>query len=98
MDKAELVFDKVIRTDDSLMLLNKDDGLEKDNAIVILGCPTKKIGIEFAYETLEKLYPGYKLICHSLIHEADKVFDVIKISCSGNEHDVWFDISSFYGR
>ena len=98
MNKADKLFDKIIKMDDGMIIFDDGEVFDKDNPMVILGATDEADGYTFISSVLEKLYPGYKTLSHSLIHKADKVYDVIKISCSGNDYDVWFDISSFYGR
>jgi hypothetical protein len=98
MNKADILFDKIIKMDDGMLVFDNGDGATKENALMILGAENETEGVQFEYQVLEELFPGYAFLSQSLIHEGDKVYDVIKISCDGTEHEVWFDITEFFGK
>jgi hypothetical protein len=98
MNKADALFDKIIKMKDGMIIFDDGEVFDKDNSMVILGATDEDDGYTFISSVLEKLYPGYTTIGQSLIHEADKVFDVIKITSGGVEHEMWFDITEFFGK
>lgn len=98
MNKAEIVFDKIIKEEDGIMLLNIDDGETQDNAIVILGAEDNDDGVNYEYRVLKAMFKDYEVISQSLIFDDNKVYDLIKISSKEKIHTIWFDITDFYGR
>jgi hypothetical protein len=98
MNKAEIVFDKIIKEEDGIMLLNIDDGETQDNAIVILGAEDNDDGVNYEYRVLKAMFKDYEVISQSLIFDDNKVYDLIKISSKEKIHTIWFEITDFYGR
>ena len=51
------------------------------------------------YEWLRKNFPGHKVRSQRLMMHAGKPYDVLAITTrDGSERDVYFDISSFFGK
>jgi hypothetical protein len=68
------------------------DGSSYEKAIV-----AKSVPAEYAW--LKKKYPGYALRRQSLRTHDGKPFDVLEITLKGGkEIEVYFDISSFFGK
>ena len=56
-------------------------------------------GIGAEYDWLKEHYPGYHPQGQTLLVSDKKPFDKIRIkTASGEEKDVYFDISHFYGK
>ena len=68
------------------------DGMSFESAIVVNSVPEE-------YQYLRNRYPGYKFIMQSLINHEGKYYDVLKIkTAEGEELEIHFDISSFFGK
>ena len=68
------------------------DGSSFEKAIVV-----KSVAAE--YEWLRKKHPGYKLRLQALSNKDGKPYDVLSITTKkGEDIDVYFDISSFFGK
>jgi hypothetical protein len=68
------------------------DGSSYEKAIVAKS-------VEAEYEWLKKNHPGYRMRMQALRKEGGKPFDVLSITTKdGKELDVFFDISSFFGK
>lgn len=75
-----------------------DNGLSYETAIVINETNESK-GIAAEYDWIKNNYPGYKMKMQSLNTHAGKPYDVIRITRSnGEDLDLYFDISNFYGK
>jgi hypothetical protein len=68
------------------------DGTSYEKAV-----PVKSVDAE--YQWLKKKYPGYTIKLQSLRMKDGKPFDVLAITTKGGtEMEVFFDISSFFGK
>jgi tetratricopeptide (TPR) repeat protein len=55
--------------------------------------------IPMEYEWLREYFPGYKFYSQSLVFEGNKPYDILNIeTIDGTKIDVYFDISSFFGK
>lgn len=74
------------------------DGSSYDKAIVIKD-KSESTGVRAEYAWLSKNYPGYQLKMQSLLFQNNKPYDKIKIvTASGEEKNIYFDISNFFGK
>jgi hypothetical protein len=74
------------------------DGSSFEKAIVINEQSESK-GVDAEYAWLSKHYPGYRTKKQSLTYHDKKPFDIISIvTGSGEEKNVYFDISNFFGK
>ena len=56
-------------------------------------------GVDAEYLWLKKNYPGYKLKQQSLNFHNKKPYDILSIETKeGEEKEIYFDISNFYGK
>ena len=56
------------------------------------------MGVQLEYYWIERRLPGARTQGQRLHHEENGVFDVVTVALpSGEQRDVWFDISSFFG-
>jgi len=79
------------------------NGLDSKEAIIIVGAKDELEGIDGEYIWLEEKYGeqdfGWELIDQQSIDEGDKKYDILKIKfLNGEEREVWFDITDFYGK
>jgi len=74
------------------------DGSSFEKAIFITE-KTETTGVHAEYEWLKKNYPGYTMIKQSLINKGRKPYDILKIKTKdGEEKEICFDISNFFGK
>jgi hypothetical protein len=74
------------------------DGRTTDTAVVIIGACGSADGISAEYAWLELNLPGAKPKSQSLI-TGKRAYDLfVVVLPSGDEREVYFDISAFYGR
>ena len=77
-------------------------GKTRDDAIVITGVADTFEGIATEYAILEERF-GQRGIDWQILRQAyypseKRSYDVLTIEeANGNRHDIWFDITSFYG-
>jgi hypothetical protein len=84
--------------DDSGVRYEGGDGRSADSAIIIRGAADSMEGISAEYEWLEREYPGATMRMQSLRPEGDGMYDVLEIVTEdGASHEIWFDISDFFG-
>ena len=77
---------------------SEQDGSSYEKAIYITE-KTETTGVHAEYEWLKKNYPGYTMIKQSLTYKGSKPYDILKIKTKdGDEKDVYFDISNFFGK
>jgi ABC-type glycerol-3-phosphate transport system substrate-binding protein len=73
-------------------------GTSLENAIVIK-LEKEAAGVEEEYKWLSQNYPGYATIRKSRASRAKKHYDIITIRTKeGQEKDIYFDITNFYGK
>lgn len=73
-------------------------GVSFENAIVIR-VEKEGPGVEEEYKWLTANYPGYAMIRKTQTSNAKKHYDIIKIRTKdGRERDIYFDITSFFGK
>jgi hypothetical protein len=73
-------------------------GTSFENAIVIK-VENEGAGIEEEYKWLSLNYPGYSMIRKSQTTRINKHYDILKIRTKdGQEKDIYFDITSFFGK
>lgn len=74
------------------------DGSSYEKAIIIKE-KTESTGVAAEYNWLKENYPGYKTKMQSLNYYENKPFDIIIIiTKQGEEKQIYFDISNFYGK
>jgi hypothetical protein len=74
------------------------DGSSPEKAIVIQET-TDREGVKAEYAWLNSHYPGCKMMKQTLVSGKGKHYDVLHIkTADGQEKDVFFDISKFYGH
>lgn len=75
-----------------------EDGSSFENAIMITAT-TESAGVDAEYKWLAAHYPSYTMIRQSL-HVVEEIpYDVMSIKTSeGEEKDVFFNISNFFGK
>jgi hypothetical protein len=74
------------------------DGKTADTAVVIVGACGSADGVSAEYEWLKSNLPGAKPESQSLI-TGKRVYDLfVVVLPDGDGREVYFDISSFYGR
>ena len=74
------------------------DGSSFEKAIVIKAS-NEMDGIAQEYKWIEKHYPGYKKGSQSLVNHNGRAYDVLQFTdAQGVGHEVYFDITSFYGK
>lgn len=77
------------------------DGSSFEKAIIIKA-KTSSEGIAAEYNYLEKKYGrknvDWQMIQQSLSYHNKKPFDILKIKHNNKEFDVYFEISSFFGK
>jgi ABC-type glycerol-3-phosphate transport system substrate-binding protein len=84
--------DKITRTDIFR------GGTSFDNAVIIR-VEKEGPGIEEEYKWLALNYPGYATIRKSRADKGNKHYDIIVIRTKdGRQRDVYFDITSFFGK
>lgn len=77
---------------------DQQDGSSYEKAVVIKEKNESK-GVAAEYAWLREHYPGYKSKGQSLNHKDKKAYDIITIvTRDGDEKQVYFDISGFFGR
>jgi len=77
---------------------NLQDGLSFDSAIVIQA-KDESAGVAAEYAWIRKNLPGARSMGQSLSGHAGKPYDVIHIKLpDGKLRDVYFEISSYFGR
>ena len=86
-----------------MMTYKGGNGLDSKEAIIIVGAKDELEGIDGEYIWLEEKYGeqdfGWELIDQQSIDEGDKKYDILKIKfLNGEEREVWFDITDFYGK
>lgn len=72
-------------------------GRAMDSAFVI-SADTSREGIAAEYSVLREQFLGWDLNGQSLRDEGSRYFDVFTLSKNGATIEVWFDITSFFGR
>ena len=80
-----------------------NNGLTKEEAIIILGAKDETEGVDAEYNWLEEKYGeenvDWEMIDQTLLDEGDRQFDILKIKFSnGKTEEFWFDITDFYGK
>lgn len=74
------------------------DGSSYAQAVVIEE-KSESTGVTAEYAWLKKHYPGYRMKSQSLNFHKNKPYDILSIvPAEGEEKEVYFDISNFYGK
>jgi len=74
------------------------DGSSKEKAIIIIAT-NEKLGVDAEYDYLNLHYPEWELDEQTLIADQDRQYDIMSIILpDGSKKEIWFDITSFYGR
>jgi hypothetical protein len=97
--KVCLLFLVVLPMDTALakVAVSGGPGRAMDSAIVI-SADTSSEGLAAEYSVLRERFPGWGLNGQSLRGEGSRYFDVFTLSKNGDTIEVWFDITSFFGR
>jgi hypothetical protein len=75
------------------------DGSSFEQAVVIKTGLGTESGIAAEKSWIRKHYPGAQITGQMLKNPDEKVYDVISIrTADGSSRDVYFDITSFFGR
>lgn len=86
--------DPAVPVDDTVLR----DGSSFQKAIIIHETG-EMTGVSAEYKWLKTHYPGYSSEKQSLMMVNKAPYDVLHIkNAEGDEKDVWFDISRFYGK
>jgi hypothetical protein len=73
-------------------------GFSIENAIVIR-VEKEQAGVEEEFKWLAINYPGYSMIRKTQISRAAKHYDLVKIRTKdGQQKNIYFDITSFFGK
>lgn len=74
------------------------DGASAARAVVITGASGDFDGVQAEYDWLAAHYPGYQMLGQGLLEIHGKPHDLLTFRHQGKEHQVYFDISAFYGK
>jgi hypothetical protein len=75
-----------------------DEGMSYATAIIIKETSEKK-GLDAEHKWLHNHYTHYKVRSQGLGMHDNKTYDIIEITLSnGQERNIFFDISNFYGK
>jgi|SRR5688572_15665038 hypothetical protein len=70
---------------------------DRDGSTVEKAIPVKSVGAE--YDWIKKTYPGSQVTQQALINKGKKHYDLLTFTTSSGEtKQVYFDISSFFGK
>ena len=72
-------------------------GTAMDSAIVI-SADSSSDGLAAEYSVIRERFPDWDLNGQSLRGEGSRYFDVFTLSKNGATIEVWFDITSLFGR
>ena len=80
-----------------------NNGLTKEEAIIILGAKDETEGVDAEYNWLEEKFGkqniSWELNDQELIDEGVIQYDVLSIKFPGGDtREIWFDITDFYGK
>ena len=73
------------------------DGSSFKRAIIISECDNTE-GVQQEYLEVTKMFEDYKIIRQSLHNKDGKYFDKLLINVDGQEREIYFDISDFFGK
>ena len=73
------------------------DGSSREKAIIISDCDNTE-GVQQEYVEISRRFENYKMIRQSLIGEGGKHYDVLLINIDGQEKEIYFDITDFFGK
>ncbi len=75
------------------------DGSSIEKAVIIKGAKEEMSGVHAEYEWLAKHFPGYQRKQQELISQKGHSYDLLHfVAADGKEHDVYFDITGFFGK
>lgn len=77
------------------------NGLSKEEAVVIKGAWSSRMGVAAEYVWLGKHYRGFQLLGQGLEDESadGRVYDIIDfVMPDGEKKRIYFDITHFFGR
>jgi len=80
-----------------------NNGLTKEEAIIILGAKDETEGVDAEYNWLEEKFGkqniSWEMNDQEVSDEGDKQYDILRIKFSAGEiKEFWFDITDFYGK
>ena len=80
-----------------------NNGLTKEEAIIILGAKDEAQGVDAEYIWIEERFGKqnikWEMNDQELIDEGDKQYDILRIKFpDGKIEEFWFDITDFYGK
>jgi hypothetical protein len=79
-------------------LQDATDGLTAETAVRLHDAKTEAAGIAAEKDWIQKNYPGARVKSQSLLM-GSRPMDLIKLELpSGENRDIYFDISSFFGK
>ena len=78
-------------------------GSSKEDAIIIEGAEDTAEGVSAEYYFIDKLKEvsgqDIQLVRQALIHDEDRDYDLMQLRFEdGDEVELWFDITGFYGK
>lgn len=83
---------------DARLKLRGGPGTSIETAFIIEGATDSSEGVMTEYVVLQKRYPGWKREMQTLRVKDGRTYDVYIISKDGKTKEVWFDITSFFGK
>jgi hypothetical protein len=76
----------------------KADGRSFETAVVI-EASTEAEGVRAEYAYVRRAYPGWTSAQQALLHHGQRNYDMLTlVSPSGETKQIYFDITSFFGR
>ena len=81
-----------------MIKLTRTDGSSMDKAVKIIAT-SEWDGVDAEYKYLEIFFPGYTMQAQFLIEDGGHYYDhLVLMNSTGKKTDIWFDISSFFGK
>ncbi len=74
------------------------NGSSQAAAVVITGATSDSDGIAAEYAWIAANRPGAVVLTQGLIMGNGRAYDVLTIQIGGNQQQIWFDITGFFGR
>jgi len=98
---AQIIRDgfKRAETEDGLPRTTGGDGTSIERAIGLPDARTTDVGIQAENAVIRYIYPGWRKTGQRLASGPDnRPYDIIEIEKDGKQKDVYFDITSFFGK
>jgi len=75
------------------------DGTSQEQAIKIVGAKNEREGVDAEYSLIERIMEEYTVLLQEVLCEEYKSYDRLVLQdVNGNEYEIWFDITEFYGK